>query len=288
MNLEIFHKEHFTKISSLDGMDCEDAYILEGCKQLHRATGAQEYKEFILQYAEKNMTEENLQEFFSKGRIDNVHLGRILFFLYDVTGEERFLKAIEAGKKQIIMQPRTDDKLFRVNEAGEAFDGKSMYKVFPYYMEYETVFHKKAEYNDIVSQLKSGIIGRKTYNNIEWYLMTLIDVIDCMSLEIYEHYKSLEEIFKATIKQVLQSELKLQCSLEEKKADQEVIRQAMLGYAILKACNIGVLNAEKYSEIGLAFMDGAIDNPCTMDDKFAMGICMMAQAQSILLKKKYI
>ncbi len=33
--------------------------------------------------------------------------------------------------------------------------------------------------------------------------MTVIDVIDSMSREIFEHYKSLEEIFKKTIRNIL-------------------------------------------------------------------------------------
>ncbi len=33
-----------------------------------------------------------------------------------------------------------------------------------------------------------------------------------------------------------------------------------MGYSIIKACNLGVLNSEKYAEIGLSMIDGLIKN----------------------------
>ena len=78
-----------------------------------------------------------------------------------------------------------------------------MFSVYPFYMEYETRYHNKAEYAQIVRQLLA--LAPSEQADMEqkgWYLMAVIDVIDSMSREIFEHYKSLEEIFKKTIRNI--------------------------------------------------------------------------------------
>lgn len=104
--------------------------------------------------------------------------------------------------------------------------------------------------------------------------MTLILVIDSMSKEIFEHYKSLEEIFKKTIRKIL--------SLGWNKGFNQK-ESAMLGYSIVKACNLGVLNSEKYAEIGLSMIDG-INEPFDLKDSELSGIAMMAYAECLILK----
>lgn len=122
----------------------------------------------------------------------------------------------------------------------------------------------KAGYNDIVNQLTEMRSGKDAI----WYVMALIDVLDHMSIEIFEHYKSLQEIFKKTIKCIpLGGDAKMQ--------------KVCMGYAILKACNIGILNPEKYLETGRTLIDGAIDEPFDQKDDVSMGIMMMAYAQFI-------
>ena len=131
-------------------------------------------------------------------------------------------------------------------------------------MEYETRYHNKAGCNDIVNQLTEMRSGKDAI----WYVMALIDVLDHMSIEIFEHYKSLQEIFKKTIKCIpLGGDAKMQ--------------KVCMGYAILKACNIGILNPEKYLETGRTLIDGAIDEPFDQKDDVSMGIMMMAYAQFI-------
>lgn len=149
---------------------------------------------------------------------------------------------------------------------------EKLYLIYPLYMDFETKYHNKAEYNEIVSQLKSLEEKAMTEKSATcWYLITLIDVIGNMSKEIFEHYKSLEEIFKKAIKAILDN--RQDSSLDLKMS-------AMMGYSILKACNIGVLNSEKYAEIGLKWFDGVIENSSQTEDPDVMEMIMKAYAQA--------
>ena len=60
------------------------------------------------------------------------------------------------------------------------------------------------------------------------FLMMLIDVIDSMSKEIFEHYRSLKEIFKRTIKKCMPA-------LTGGETEEKV--SLAMGYVIVKACN---------------------------------------------------
>lgn len=153
-----------------------------------------------------------------------------------------------------------------------------MFAVYPFYMEYETRYHNKAEYAKIVRQLLALAPSEQAYmEQTGWYLMTVIDVIDSMSREIFEHYKSLEEIFKKTIRNILAAGWNNDFSKKE---------SAMMGYSIVKACNLGVLNSEKYAEIGLSMIDGLIKEPFDSKDSERMGIAMMAYAQRLILSRE--
>ena len=157
-----------------------------------------------------------------------------------------------------------DSSLCEEGDHKKLMTGQHLYEVLPFYMEYETRYHNKAGYNDIVNQLTEMRSGKDAI----WYVMALIDVLDHMSIEIFEHYKSLQEIFKKTIKCIpLGGDAKMQ--------------KVCMGYAILKACNIGILNPEKYLETGRTLIDGAIDEPFDQKDDVSMGIMMMAYAQFI-------
>ena len=57
----------------------------------------------------------------------------------------------------------------------------------------------------------------------------------------------------------------------------------MVGCSILKACNMGVLNSEKYAEIGLSMTDGLINGSFDLKDSELAGLAMMAYAWRLTL-----
>lgn len=203
-------------------------------------------------------------------------VGRACFFLYEQTGEAHYRETMEACMDQLRGCPRTEDGIFR-DESRDAcpMPWTWMYDAYPFYMEYETKYHNKADYADIVKQLlRLAPTDEKWTSGTAWYLMTVIMVMDRMSREIFEHYKSLEEIFKTTIRNIL--------SLGWNK-DFEQKESAMMGCSILKACNLGVLNSEKYAEIGLSMTDGLINGSFDLKDSELAGLAMMAYTERLTL-----
>lgn len=73
----------------------------------------------------------------------------------------------------------------------------------------------------------------------------LIDTIEVMSEEIFEHYKELQEIFRTRMKQI-----RKQCQ-EEAGTDSFLsdTDKNRLAYAVRKACDWKVLLAEKYESL---------------------------------------
>ena len=100
----------------------------------------------------------------------------------------------------------------------------------PFFMEYETVCGKKERYNKIVDRMEDEASA-------------VVDVIDGISFEIYEKYRTLTAVYKRVLKDAL--------------AEGEETTE--LAYAILKGCNIGILLKEKYAETG-ALMAGRLKN----------------------------
>ena len=244
-----------------------DGCMIKAILEMYAITKDEKYFSFADHFIDCKVMEDGSIEGYSveELKIDNVNAGKTLFELYDLTGKEKYRKAIDLVYSQIQKMPRTKEGNFwhkNIYPNQVWLDG--LYMCQPFYMEYETRYHNKAGYNDIVNQLTEMRSGKDAI----WYVMALIDVLDHMSIEIFEHYKSLQEIFKKTIKCIpLGGDAKMQ--------------KVCMGYAILKACNIGILNPEKYLETGRTLIDGAIDEPFDQKDDVSMGIMMMAYAQFI-------
>ena len=80
--------------------------------------------------------------------------GRYVFFLYDQTGEEQYRTWIERNAEWLKNSPQSENGVFGcVEDSSRNISGSVMFAVYPFYMEYETRYHNKAEYAQIVRQL---------------------------------------------------------------------------------------------------------------------------------------
>jgi len=267
-----------------------NACILNGCMQMYQAAGDRKYLEFITKYFGTVINEDgSINDSRSEFNIDRINTFRVLFYIHDVTGEEKYVRIIESvyGRLRELQQ----------NTYGD-------YRLFPFYMEYETRYNKKANYNDIVAGLSEGKKETDSMAQSAEYLMTVIDVIDAMSIEIFEHYKTLEKLFKEEIKRHLPEWIRQADELAKGgeegdfgRSREELIPFFTAAYAILKACRIGVLSKEKYEGTGLGIFDAVMPKEMFYledmelsekeTDKAAenVGILMMAYAQKIMVQK---
>lgn len=296
----------------------EDGTVLLASKQLYEATGDEKYYSFVENYLKYFIKEDGTVDHYEmkKFNIDSINSGKILFFMYDKTGEEKYRKAIEVMMNQLRNQPRCEcGSFFHKGIYPNQIWLDGLYMAQPFYMEYETRYDKKEKYNDIIRQFdnvqkllynkerglcyhacdeaktqfwadkKTGCSPNFWLRSMGWYLMALVDTMDCMSIEIFEQYKKLESIFKQMLNGILQYQDK-ESKLFYQVIDRgdtvgnylETSGSAMIAYAILKGCRMGILLSEKYAFRGEEILKSLIDNKLLEKDGVLhlTGICEMA------------
>ena len=281
--------------------DYEDGCALLAAKQLYEVSGDEAYFSFMKNYADAFLSEEgdikgDSQEAFSA---DWVHGSRILFFLYHTTKEQKYCKAFEAVMNRLNAYPRggCGNFLYRGERSEEILD--ALYRIQPFYMEYETVYGKKEKYNDIIEQFENAqkIIcgeGERSIRSMAQYLAALVDTMDNMSIQIYEQYRKLQDMFKQALKDVLEKR-DAESGLFQKNVDGgadndiDVFGSAVIGYCILKACRMGILLKEKYVGTGmeivekLAAVKPSADKGCSTEEICAS---IMAYGQYLQTKRE--
>ncbi len=301
-----------------DYWNYEDGCVLLGAKQLYEATGEEKYFSFIENYVKNYVEEDGTINNYQTGKfsIDSINCSKILFFLYDKTGEEKYRRAINFTMNQLRAHPRCKCGNFIHKQLypGQIWlDG--LYMAQPFYMEYETKYGKKEHYNDIISQFENvqkfmfndkkglcyhafdeektqfwadketGCSSNFWLRSMGWYLMALVDVMDNMSIEIYEQYRKLQDIFKAVLKGLLQyqdKESRLFYQVIDRSDAKgnylETSGSAMAAYAVLKACRMGILLKEKYVPAGMEIVESLINNKLKEEEGVLhlTGICHVA------------
>jgi unsaturated rhamnogalacturonyl hydrolase len=296
----------------------EDGCILIGCIQLYKATGDSFYKDFVLNYMKKFIQPDGRIETFEKEKynIDSINSGKVLFFLYEETGDIRYKLAIETVMDQLRTHPRTKcGNFWHKNIYPNQIWLDGLYMAQPFYMAYETKYNNKEGYHDIINQFVN--VRRFLYNkekelyyhaydearlqkwadkttglspnfwlrSMGWFLMALVDTLDVMSIEIFEHYKTLTEILKEAIKGILKyqdAEYKLFYQVIDKADIEgnylETSGSAMVAYSIMKACRLGILQKEKYQTVGEEIFTQLVNQKLTeKDQKLQLsGICSVA------------
>ncbi len=73
--------------------------------------------------------------------------------LYNVTGKEKYLKAVQTFRRQLSQQPRTKEGGFwhkNIYPYQMWLDG--LYMAEPFYVKYANTFNEDSDYNDITRQ----------------------------------------------------------------------------------------------------------------------------------------
>lgn len=206
-----FHRDSIqVKIGKPATWDYEQGLLLKAIQELYHRTGDAQY----FQYIHKNMLSfvneqgeirtYKAEEFNS----DNITTGRLLLYLYQETGDQRFKIAAQTLRKQIQTQPRTHEGGFWHKQRYPNqmwLDG--LYMLEPFYAEYGRLFNENP-WSDIVLQFelmykgaldpKTGLLfhaydaarqqawaDKKTGQSpnfwgrsMGWYMMALVDVLD--------------------------------------------------------------------------------------------------------------
>ncbi|WP_100305639.1 glycoside hydrolase family 88 protein [Lacrimispora celerecrescens] len=202
--------------------------------------------------------------------------------MYEATGEEvykdvvmTYLSGLEAPEGLADGLPIQDGLacFFALDHTGnekyrqmiESIIGQNEWTLdfMPFVTAYETRYKRKEHYNEIAALFhrEERLAGSD--------LVALIETIGQMSEEIYEFYRELRDLFKTAVRK----------KIKELPDSSEALE---IGYSILRACNMGVLQREKYGDFGELIWKTIESN----DKDTCAGLQEMLKAQHTILKKQ--
>ncbi|MBR6667205.1 MAG: hypothetical protein IKL25_02405 [Clostridia bacterium] len=157
---------------------------------------------------------------------------KTLFFALEKTGEDKYREAICGVMARLDAQPEA------------APDLSAAYETLPFRMAYEMKLNRMervgrtaAMYCDVHKHLwnhKAQSHGESLQAE-GWFLMALMDGIECCSDQLYEHWRALVDIYRVTLRGVLPG-------LET--ADART--QALLLYGLMRGVERGLIDPERY------------------------------------------
>lgn len=185
--------------------------ILKGVEGVWKSTANKTYFDYIQHKMDDYVQDDGTIRAYKMEdyNIDFINNGKILLFLYQVTGKEKYLKAVQHLRKQLDTHPRTKQGSFwhkKIYTHQVWLDG--LYMGQPFYAEYAKLFNEPEAFDDITRQYaliekntrdeKTGLLyhgwdesKEQQWANKEtgqspnfwsralgWYGMALVDVLD--------------------------------------------------------------------------------------------------------------
>lgn len=311
-NLEMIRSGKSNKWNYIDGC------MITGILELYEITGEARFLDFADRFLSGFVEEDGHIRTYDPEEysLDNVNPGKNLFPMYDLTGKEKYRKAIDLVRSQLSTMPRTPEgnfwhKLIYPNQVW--LDG--IYMALPFYMEYEKRFDAQKDCPDICQQIanvetrmrdpETGLYyhgydaSRKMYwadpdsgcspnfwlRAEGWFILGLVDVLEIMKdlpmqAESVHLQHMLLDLAKALSKYQDPSGLWYQLiALPELEGNYlETSGTALISAALLKAVRLGFL-PESFRTVGEKAFYGIVDHRLTKNadgTPCVTGICLVA------------
>ncbi|MBE6350181.1 MAG: glycosyl hydrolase family 88 [Spirochaetaceae bacterium] len=298
------------------GWDYIDGCMIMAILEIYKLTNNKKYLDFADYYEDFRINEDGSIDSYNieTWNVDEINGAKNLFTLYELTGKEKYRKAIEPFYKQIRYQPRTKDgnfwhKMVYPNQVW--LDG--LYMAQPFYMEYEVKFNQSKNIDDIYQQFfnvykfmrdeKTGLYyhcydsSRKAFwadkktglsknfwlRALGWFSMALLDTLTIAQDKDSDNYKELNRIFLELMESMIKFQDKsgmwyqLPALPNEKGNYLETSGSSIMAYCMLKGVRLGIL-PEKFQENGKKAFEGVCNTYLTTDNgKLSLdGICLVA------------
>lgn len=292
MVFERYIRDYVNIFDKLDrgAWNYEDGCVLIGEEAMYGATGDERYFDSIKNYVDRYVRQDGTIKGYDpeEYNIDRIPSGRVLYLLYDNTGDVRYLKAVEQLMTQIRNQPRTRCRNFwhkKIYPYQIWLDG--LYMGMPFYMIYEKRFDQCANYPDIINQFKNvrkllfdqekklyyhacdesrevfwadpetGLSANFWTRAMGWYLMALTDCYEILGDDYPDYRTVLQKLLQEAIDGLLtyQDEesglfYQLTALKDEEGNYLEMSGSCMISCALLKGVRLGMLQEEKYRPKG--------------------------------------
>ena len=295
----------------------KDGLLFAGIHQLAQHTADSLYWDSVQAYIDCTVDASGAIKAYRLGEynIDDISPGRLLFPLYERTGDERYKKAILLLREQLRGQPRTREGGFwhkQIYPFQMWLDG--IYMGTPFYAQFGVTFEEPAALDDVAFQIfavekhnrdaatgllyhgwdesrrqpwadpETGCSSHFWSRAIGWYVMALVDVLDIFPPD-HMAYTTFIDILERTIAAVAHVQDQA-TGLWWQILDQgdrpgnylEASGTSMYVYAISRGIRKGYLDAKWQTVANRAF-EGLLEHMITIDDEGQVdlhGICSTA------------
>jgi unsaturated rhamnogalacturonyl hydrolase len=295
----------------------EPGVALLAIKQVWLQKGEQKYSDFIKRNIDEFVRPDGSIRTYrlEEHNLDQINEGKLLFFLYETTGDERYKKAAFLLREQLQTQPRTSQGGFwhkQIYPHQMWLDG--IYMASPFYAEFAKQFDEPEGFDDVAHQIvliekhtrdpKTGLLyhgwdesksqkwadpetgcspnfwGRA----IGWYVMAIPDVLDHLPGD-HPKREALLAIFKSTVAALARVQDPASGVWYQvlDQADRpgnylEASASCMFVYAIAKGVRKGYLGEEYVAVAGRGY-EGILAQFVTVDEQGLVnlhGICSVA------------
>lgn len=294
-----------------------DGCMIKAIIQLYHITKKKEYLTFADNFIDYFVNDDGSIPSFDPEEysLDNVNAGINLFDLYELTGKEKYRKAIDTVYRQLQGQPRTSTgnfwhKLIYPNQIW--LDG--LYMAQPFSLQYELTYNDGKNCQDVYQQfinvyhlmrdLRNGLYfhayddSREAFwcdkvtglsdnfwlRALGWYAMALIDTMEVMTESMATEKLELNRIYQELIDSMLPYQDEATGMWYQvvnrggiKPNYLETSGSAIFAYAIMKSVRLGYLGYSYYA-YGYKAFKGICDKYLSEKDGELQldGICLVA------------
>ncbi len=294
-----------------------DGCMITAILSLYEMTQDQKYLDFADSFIGWFVQEDGSVKTYSteEYNLDNINPFKNLFKLYDLTGKEKYRKAMDIARSQLETMPRTKAGNFwhkNIYPYQVWLDG--MYMAQPFYMEYETRYNQMKgcldsfrQFKNVHELMKDPVTGlyyhgydesREIYwadkdtglspnfwlRALGWFIVALVDTAQSMDESMYYEMRYLQSMLKDLADALIpfQDESGMFYQVVDKKDDPrnylETSGTALIAYALLKGVRLGYL-PERFAEVGMKAFDGITEKYLTRNEDGTPGlggICLVA------------
>jgi len=292
-----------------------DGCMITALLAMAEISGDERYFDFSRRFIDAFVNEDGSVRTFNpeKHTLDDINEGRVLFTLYERTGDEKYRRAAETLKRALDGQPRTFQGSFwhkQIYPNQVWLDG--VYMAMPFLALYEGHFGS-GDYGDILRQVEivrdnmrdaaTGLYyhgydaSRKAFwadkvtglsksfwlRSIGWFAVALADLVELVPQG--EGRETLSSILAELMEAVWRfhdPDTAMYWQVPDRPGEAgnylESSGSAMLAYAMLKGARLGVLDAA-FAERGQRTFDGIVAHRLAFDGDGGLnldGICLVA------------
>ena len=294
-----------------------DGCMINAVLSLYEFTGEKRYLDFADGFIGWFVNEDGTIKTYDpqEKNIDNINEARNLFRLYDLTGKEKYRKALDLVRSQLDLMPRTKEGSFwhkQIYPWQVWLDG--LYMAQPFYMEYETRYNRMKGCIDSFQQFQrvrkymrdpeTGLYyhgydeSREMYwadketgcspnfwlRALGWFACALVDTTSLVDESLYFEYRTLLSMFQELCTALLkyQDEDGMFWQVVNYPGEEgnylETSGTALLAYAFLRGARLGYLDG-RFAAAGEKALDGITERYLREDEQGNLelgGICLVA------------